>query len=468
MNSSRPGSRLHDCRFVGGRSIERRLHRMNKRRRNRAPEIAAIAAAAHDGRGIAQTTGKKVFVAGALPGERVEFARRKFRRNFDEAELLQVIEPSADRIAAKCEAFGRCGGCSLQHVSGEYQRELKFQTLKDNLQRIGSVEPDEWLAPLAGPEWGYRRRARLAVKDVFAKGRTLVGFRERHAPFVTDMRRCDVLAEPIGGLIAELSELVSSLSIRARVPQIEVAVADNAVALVFRVLDSPVESDLDCLTGFAARHGLRVYLQSGGLDSVRRLFPASDVEPLSYALPEFDVRIEFEPVDFIQVNAAINRRMVQVAVDELDPGPEDRVLDLYCGIGNFSLPLARRAASVLAIEGEDALVGRARRNAEINGLSNVEFRVADLAKLDGTESWIAAGCDRLLLDPARSGAAEVVSNMAAIAPQRIVYVSCHPGTLARDAGELVGRQGYRLRKAGIIDMFPHTAHVESIAVFSKA
>ncbi len=437
------------------------------RKKRREPEIATIESATHDGRGIAAVSGKKVFVAGALPGETVEFIRRKSRRNFDEAELLQVIEPSADRIDAKCEAFGRCGGCSLQHVSEDYQRSIKEQTLKDNLQRIGKVEPQSWLEPMTGPIWGYRRRARLAVKDVPAKGRVLVGFRERHAPFVTDMHRCEVLASPVDGLIDELSELVARLSIRARLPQIEIAVAEQSMAMVFRVLDEPNEADKEHLIAFGAANDCRIYLQPGGLDSLQLIEPEGVGEPLYYTLPEFDIRIDFEPIDFVQVNSEINRRMVHFAIEQLNPGPEDRVLDLFCGIGNFSLPLARKSGTVLGIEGEKSLVARAAENAQKNGLDNVEFRVADLSKIDGSESWVKAGWDRLLLDPARSGAAEVVERMKILNPERIVYVSCHPGTLARDAGILVHEQGYRLETAGIIDMFPHTAHVESIAVFTR-
>ncbi len=437
-------------------------------KRRREPETATIGDVTHDGRGIASVEGKKAFVAGALPGETVQFIRRKSRRNFDECELLDVLEASADRIAARCAVFGRCGGCALQHVTPRMQRDIKAQTLKDNLERIGRVAPESWLAPMEGPEWNYRRRARLAVKDVPAKGRVLVGFRERHAPFITDMHRCEVLAKPVDDMIDALSELIGRLSIRARLPQIEVAVADNDVALVFRVLDPPSEADKAELFAFGADKQLRIYLQTGGLDSVSLLHPSSESEALYYALPEFDISIAFEPVDFIQVNSDINQRMVSFAIENLQAGPDDRVLDLYCGIGNFSLPLARRAGTVSGVEGEAGLVARAGENAQRNSLSNVEFRVADLSKIDGTESWVKAGCDRMLLDPARSGAAEVVRQMHLFGPERIVYVSCHPGTLARDAATLVHEKGYRLEAAGIIDMFPHTAHVESVGIFTKS
>jgi len=435
-------------------------------RKKREPELGVIAAATHDGRGIVSGDGKKVFVAGALPGEKVRFVRRKRRRNFDEAELLEVLEASPERVEARCAVYGRCGGCSLQHMSIDTQREIKAQSLEDNLERIAKLEPDEWLPPVTGDEWHYRRRARLAVKDVAAKGRTLVGFRERHAPFIADMRRCEVLRQPVDVLIEPLSDMVGALSIRARMPQIEVAVADNAVALVLRILDPLGDGDEQVLREFAAQHDVWIYLQPGGLDSIVRLVPDGAGE-LTYDLPEFEISMVFEPADFVQINAGINERMVALALTLLDVERSHRVLDLFSGIGNFSLPLARRAGSVLGIEGEASLVARARDNARRNGLENAEFLSTDLAAIDGSESWLKAGCDRLLLDPARSGAEAVVRRMPLLGPERIVYVSCHPGTLARDAGILVHEAGYRLLAAGIIDMFPHTAHVESVAVFSK-
>jgi 23S rRNA (uracil1939-C5)-methyltransferase len=441
-------------------------------RKRREPEVAVIESATHDGRGIAAVTGKKVFVAGALTGEKVRFLRRKKRRNFDEAELLEVLESSPARIEPRCAAFGNCGGCSLQHLAANDQRELKFGSLRDSLERIGSVVPGEWLAPVYDDrddgDWHYRRRARLAVKDVAGKGRVLVGFRERHAPYVCDMRRCEVLAKPVDGLIDPLSDLVGRLTIRKRLPQIEVAVADNVTALVFRVLDSPDPADMIEFARFADEHDVQVALQPGGPDSVIPVDTGRATQPLRYALPDFSVDIEFEATDFVQINAVVNQRMVETAIDHLQVDKEHRVLDLFCGIGNFSLPLARRSGSVLGVEGEAAQVARGRDNARRNDIDNCEFLQADLADIDGSESWLDGGWDRLLLDPARSGAQEIVSRANAIDAQRIVYVSCHPGTLARDAGILVHEQGYRLESAGIIDMFPHTGHVESLAVFQKA
>lgn len=434
----------------------------------REPETARITSVTHDGRGIADAPGKKVFVAGALSGEEVRFLRRKRRRNYDEAELLEVLEPSASRIEPRCEAFGRCGGCVMQHVSEEEQRAVKQQALADSLERIGRVNPERWLPPVfADDAWCYRRRGRLAVKDVPGKGRVLVGFRERHAPYVTDMQRCEVLRQPMDGLIAALSELIGRLSIRARLPQIEVAVADNACELVFRVLDAPNDADLEQLRVFGETHKLRIALQPGGLDSVAPLDLEATLEPLRYELPAFDVGIEFRSTDFVQVNAEVNRQMVSSAIELLSVEPTHRVLDLYCGIGNFSLPLARQASECLGIEGEQSQVLQATHNARQNGIENASFLCADLSSIRDDEPWLEAGCDRLLLDPARSGALEIVQRIQHLNPGRIVYVSCHPGTLARDAGHLVNDSGYRLEAAGIIDMFPHTAHVESIAVFSK-
>lgn len=433
----------------------------------REPEQARIRAVTHEGWGIAEVDGKAAFVAGALPGESVRFLRRKRRRNYDQAELLEVLEPADSRIAPRCEYFGRCGGCVFQHLDPVEQRRIKQTFLEDSLERIGSVEPATWLEPLtAERDWHYRRRARLAVKDVAGKGRVLVGFRERHAPYVTDMTHCHVLQPPVADLIGPLSELIGGLSIRRRLPQIEVAVADNGTELVFRVLDAPTDADIERLLRFGREHELRLSLQPGGPDSVQRIFPANDESPLVYTLPEFDVEIAFRPTDFVQINGDVNRRMVAEALRLLEVTGEHRVLDLFCGIGNFTLPLACVAGEVTGVEGEAAQVGQARCNAASNSIDNASFAVADLFSIDGSEDWFRP-CDRLLLDPARSGALEIVQRIDGLDPARIVYVSCHPATLARDAGCLVNDAGYRLAAAGIIDMFPHTAHVESIAVFER-
>jgi 23S rRNA (uracil1939-C5)-methyltransferase len=437
-------------------------------RKKREPETSLITSSTHDGRGIAAVEGKKVFVAGALEGETVTFIRRKRRRNYDEAQLLDIVEASPSRVEPRCAVFGTCGGCSLQHLSAGDQRRLKQQTLADNLARIGKLEPQRWLEPLYNDDsdesWHYRRRARLAVKDVAGKGRVLVGFRERHAPYICDMHRCEVLAHPVDGLLDPLSDLIGRLSIRSRLPQIEVAIADNVTSLVFRVLDPPGGEDIEALRAFGTEHGLQIGIQPGGPDSI---VPLLGEEALIYELPDFDVEIAFGATDFVQVNGSVNRRMVKLAVDLLQVEADNAVLDLYCGIGNFSLPLARKARQVLAVEGEAKQVERGRSNADRNGIANCEFRQADLSHIDGTESWLGNGWDRMLLDPARSGAQEIVACAPRIGASRIVYVSCHPGTLARDDGTLVHTHGYDLEAAGIIDMFPHTGHVESLAVFQK-
>ncbi len=421
---------------------------------------------AHDGRGVAHIDGKAVFIAGALPGEHVTLGKRRRRRSFDEAELLAVEQPAADRVDPKCVSFGVCGGCSLQHLRPEAQLAFKQQHLLEQLERIGGVQPQRVLEPLAGHPWNYRRRARLGVKYVAKKGRVLVGFRERSAPYIADMQRCEILARPVDAMLVPLARMIDDLSIRSRLPQIEVAVADNVTALVFRVLDTPTPADREVLAAFAAEHSVRVYLQPGGLDTIAPL-DSAPAEPLHYRLPEFDVTLQFGPSDFLQVNAALNRMMVQQAVQLLDPQPDDRVLDLFCGLGNFTLPLARRSGSVLGVEGDTGLVARAQSNAAHNGIANAEFRVADLFAADESRSWMSQSYDRVLLDPPRAGAREVLPWVGRSGAQRMVYISCHPGSLARDAGIAVHELGFRLEAAGALDMFPHTAHVESMAVFVR-
>ncbi|MFK7886007.1 MAG: 23S rRNA (uracil(1939)-C(5))-methyltransferase RlmD [Gammaproteobacteria bacterium] len=437
---------------------------MAKRRPFREFEDIEIVDMTHDGRGVARVEGKAVFVDGALTGERVHAKVVKTKRRFDLATTLAVHEPSPDRVAPRCAAFGVCGGCALQHQSDAAQREAKLEALRSAFEKIGRVMPLEWLDTLSASSWGYRRRARLGVKHVIKKGRVLVGFRERTAPYVADMNACEVLDPRVGHKLTELSAMIETLEIHARLPQIEVAVSDDVVALVLRVLDPPGEQDIEKLNAFASAHDMDIYLQPGGLDTVA---PLTQVRPLRYALPAFELELEFEPIDFIQVHGELNRAMVTQAVDLLGPTSEDRVLDLFCGLGNFSLPLARRAGSVKGIEGDHGLTERARQNAERNGLSNTEFGVADLFAEPKDFGFVGETYDLALIDPPRTGAEAVLASVAATGVRRIVYVSCHPGTLARDAEALVHTHGFTLSKAGIMDMFPHTAHVESIAVFDR-
>jgi len=411
--------------------------------------------------------GKPVFVAGALPGETVRAALERRHRTYDEAVAVEVLEASPDRVEPRCPHFGTCGGCTLQHMAPAAQVAAKQGWLLDNLARIGHVEPERVLEPITGPAWGYRRRARLAVRDVPKKGRVLVGFRERGGRYVADMRGCEVLEPRFAGLIEPLSELVAGLSVRRRLPQVELAAGDAGAALVFRHLDPLDEADRDRLRGFAEAHGLQVHLQPGGPETVAPLWPEAP-PPLAYTLPGFDVTLRFGPLDFIQVNAEVNRAMVARAVALLDPRPDERVLDLYCGIGNFSLPLARRGARVEGVEGEPGLVRRAAANAALNGLEALaRFHVADLATPPVNAPWLDGGVDKALLDPPRSGAEAMAHRLGGLGVARVVYVSCHPATLARDVGVLVGRYGYRLRAAGVMDMFPHTAHVESVALLER-
>jgi 23S rRNA (uracil1939-C5)-methyltransferase len=430
-----------------------------------APEEADIVDLSHEAHGVARLDGKAVFVTDALPGERVMLKRVKRHRNFDEAVLESVITPSPDRVTPACPHYGTCGGCALQHLAPQAQLAFKQAQLLENLARLGSVEPERVLEPLIGPVWGYRRRARLGIKHVPRKGRVLVGFRERSAPYVADLHECRVLAAPLGSLIDPLAELVGGLSIAARVPQAEVAVADNACALVLRVLDPPSDDDLLRMREWERTHGARLYLQPGGPATVAPLTPGH--EPLRYLLPAFDVSLEFEPTDFIQVNGVLNQAMVSRAIELLEPQPGERVLDLFCGLGNFSLPLARRAGEVLGVEGEPGLVSRAVRNAARQGIANVTYITADLTAPTLDAAWATRGYDRVLLDPPRAGAREVLPVVGASDAGRVVYISCHPGSLARDAGILVRDHGFRLVAAGVMDMFPHTTHVEAMAVFER-
>jgi len=427
---------------------------------------ADIVDLAHDGRGIARVDGKAVFVDGALPGERVRFRVFKRRRQWDEAGLIDILAASPDRVVPRCAHFGVCGGCALQHLSAPAQLAAKQRQLLDNLERIGRVTPLQVLPPLRGPAWSYRRRARLGVKYVHKKGRLLAGFRERDKPYVADLRRCEILVEPLNALPQNLAAMLETLDIRENIPQVEVAAGDRHTALVFRVLETPGPADIERLTAFGAAQGVQIHLQSGGLDSVRPLQPGA--EPLRYAVDQGAIAIEFGPIDFIQINREINVSMVAAALELLEPGASDAVLDLFCGLGNFTLPLARRAKSVVGVEGDAALIGKAQGNAARNGIGNAAFFRENLFEPQKFGDWASERYDLVLLDPPRAGAAELLARMPQWRPRRIAYISCHPASLARDAGILVHTQGLQLTCAGVMDMFPHTTHVESIAVFERA
>lgn len=438
-------------------------------RLDQTPFPADILDLSHDGRGVARLeSGKTVFIGGALPGERVMAKRTARSRSFDEAVALEVLQASPDRVEPRCIHFGTCGGCALQHLAESKQILAKQRVLEENLERIGHVTPGTMLPPLTDAAWGYRRKGRFSVRRVEKKGKTLVGFRERDPRFVADLSECHTVIPRVGALIPMLSALIDGLDARRDLPQVEFIAGDatadhDGLALVFRHLQPLSEADRTALLAFAQAQRIALFLQPGGVDSVHPLWPADP--QLSFRLPAWDIELRFRPLDFIQVNAGLNEKMIARALELLDVQRGERVLDLFCGLGNFTLPLARVADQVVGVEGDAGLVARARENAAHNALPNAQFHAADLAQDLSGHAWMRAGFDRLLLDPPRSGADVVLKQLPLKGLKRIVYVSCHPASLARDAGYLVNERGWKLRAAGVMDMFPHTAHVESIAVF---
>jgi 23S rRNA (uracil1939-C5)-methyltransferase len=441
------------------------MSRRNRKTIPTEPVRARIDSLSHDGRGVAHVDGKATFIEGALPGEEVLFVYRMQRKRYDEGDVIEIVAPSPERATPRCAHFGVCGGCSLQHASPAAQIRLKEDILLESLRRIGDVMPEKVLPPLTGPHWGYRRRARLGAKYVEKKQAMLVGFREKRSSLLADLNRCEVLHPAVGEHLPELRLLLRGLQAYNRIPQVEVAAGDSAVALVFRHLEPLSDADRAALRAFGEQRGYYIYLQPAGPDSVAALWP--DDARLYYSLPAHDVRLEFRPTDFTQVNGAMNGLMVEQALALLDPGPRERVLDLFCGLGNFTLPIARRAHNVIGVEGDAKLVQRARDNARHNGISNAEFHAADLDAADAQWPWLTGGFDKILLDPPRTGALAAVRRIGPLHASRLVYVSCNPATFARDAAELVRHHGYRLASAGVMDMFPHTTHVECMALFEK-
>jgi 23S rRNA (uracil1939-C5)-methyltransferase len=416
---------------------------------------------------VARAAGKVVFIEGALPGEVVEFRRWRRKPTFDLANLTRVLHESCARVLPRCRYYERCGGCSLQHLEPRAQVAIKQRVLEDNLARIGKVQPDTLLSPIHGPDWNYRQRARLSVRQVASKGGALVGFRERRAHLVVDMNSCEVLPARISALIAPLRELISTLALGGRIPQIEVAVGDEVEVLVLRALDPMLQADVERLRAFAAGYGVDIHVQPAGPGSIYPLDPQLS-RPLLYRLPEFDLTLRFEPSDFTQINSAVNRVLVRRAISLLEPRAGMRVVDLYCGLGNFSLAIARRGASVVGVDASTELLTRAEENARSNGLSQrAQFIAADLFEAPAALLARLGRFDHMLIDPPRDGAHALVKALDAEGPERIVYVSCNPATLARDADVLVHAKGYRLYAAGVVNMFPHTSHVESIALFGR-
>lgn len=421
----------------------------------------------HEGRGIARRDGKTIFIEGAVTGETVTASVYRKKPSYENANVQRILRESSQRVTPQCVNFGRCGGCSLQHINAPAQVAAKQRVLEDNLRHIGKVTAGQMLSPIHGPTWGYRRRARMTARYVVKKGGSLIGFHEKKSSFVADMTSCEVLPAHISKLLLPLRELVGALSIRERMPQIEVACGDAADVLVFRVLEPPTDADKALLQAFAESHSVHVYLQSKGPETAQPLWPQEPAD-LYYTLPEFNVKMPFFPTEFTQVNHEVNRVLVHRALMLLAPQAGERVADMFCGIGNFSLPIARSGAQVTGIEGSASLVKRAAENAAYNGLSeSVAYRVMNLFEINADAFSALGAFDRMLIDPPRDGAAELVKSLVAAPPRRIVYVSCNPSTLARDAAVLVHEQGYTLSAAGVVNMFPHTAHVESIAVFDR-
>lgn len=437
----------------------------NKKTRNLLPAEAVIESMTLEGKGVAHIDGKTVFISGGIPGEKVIFNYTQRKNKFDEGQVIEVLEASAERVEPKCPHYGVCGACSWQHINSDAQIAYKQQAMLDSIQRVGKVEPEVVFEPLTAEPWGYRRKARLGVRHVRKKERVLVGFRERDGRFLADMQRCEILHPTLGEHLVDFQELILGLEARAAIPQIEVAVGDNATALIFRHMEDLSEFDQAALRQFGETKNYQIYLQPKGPETVHCIWPENPV--LYYEHPAFDTRVDFGPQDFFQVNQPLNQKMVVRAVELLDPQPEDKVLDLFCGLGNFTLPIARKADQVTGVEGDNVMVHRARETALANGIENTDYFACDLMGEMQGQPWLKQTFDKILLDPPRAGAKEVIEHFGKLGAKRIVYVSCHPGTLARDAEVLVHTHGYRLVGAGVMDMFPHTAHVESIAVFEK-
>lgn len=428
------------------------------------PVKATIVSLTHDGRGVAHIDGKAVFIDAALPGEEVELLYTEIRRDYAEGKVVKVLNPSEHRVGPKCKHFDVCGGCSFQHVDSATQIQIKQTLLEEQFRRIGKVTIPQLWEPLIGPHWGYRRKARMGVKYVAKKNRVLVGFREKRHPYLAEMDSCVVMHPAVGTKLVELGDMIAGLSIREKIPQIEVAIGDRQCVLAIRVLEPPTAADQERMRAFGKAHGLTLCLQAKGPDTITPLDGEPYVTP-TYSLPDQGIEFQFRPAMFTQVNYEINRLMVNRVLDTLNLSKSDTVLDLFCGLGNFTLPLAKVAGLVVGVEGDLPLVQHARENARHNGIENAEFYAADLSKDIGDQPWANRKYNKIMLDPSRAGASEVLHHFKHWQPEQIVYVSCNPATLARDAGILVNGLGYKLVKAGVMDMFPQTGHVESIALF---
>lgn len=444
---------------------------MSKRRRqtvSKVPVTTAVEKFSHDGRGIARIDGKTTFIDGALPEETVIFQYTSKKRDYDEGVVLSVLEASPQRVEPHCPHYVMCGGCSLQHLDGATQIHEKQTLLLDVLQRVGHCQPESVLEPLTSELWHYRNKARLSVRYVEKKQSALVGFREKSNPrYITEINECPVLNRRVDAQLLPLRALIDALDDSHCIAQIEVAAGDEDVALIFRNMTPLTLADEEKIRAYADQSQFRIFLQPAGPDSVYLFYPKEAGPFLTYCLPEYDVRLQCLPTDFTQVNLSLNRRMVTHALQLLALEPDDVVLDLFCGLGNFSLPMARHCKHVVGVEGSDAMVQRASMNARANGISNAEFFCANLEEITALDALVSYTFSKVLLDPPRTGALEIVKQIDKLNPERIVYVSCNPATLARDADILVNQHGYRMLEAGVMDMFPHTAHVESIALFVR-
>ena len=438
---------------------------MRRKRPLSDPVEIDIDSLSHDGRGIAHVNGKKVFVDNALSGETIRFKYRRQRSRYDEGEAIEIIKPSEIRIEPLCKHFSVCGGCSLQHMHAEHQIQYKEQVLLEQLEHIGKVQPRSVLPALTGPIWGYRHKARLGVKYVIKKEKVLVGFREKRSAFIADIERCEVLPPAAGTLILPLKDLIAELDIYNTIPQIEIAIDDTSIVLVLRHLQEITIADRKKLLDFEKKHNVSFYLQPGGEESIVPLQARGKVE-LAYRIHD-DIVIQFSPLDFTQINRTMNRTMIDRVIELMELQSKDVLLDLFCGLGNFTLPLAKYVNHITGIEGSRNLVERAGNNAEINRVVNVQFQQVDLYNEELEASFLNEEYNKILLDPPRSGAREVIERMQLKSAEKLVYVSCNPATLARDAGILVNDKGFHLKSAGVMDIFPHTTHVESIAVFEK-
>lgn len=435
---------------------------------NQKPRATAlIHGLSHDGRGIASIDNKTTFISGALPTETVTYRINQKHSTYNEATALEILTPAAERTTPPCQHFGLCGGCSLQYMSAGMQMQLKQQTLLDQLKHFGKVTPLHILPPLSATTLGYRRKARLGVKFVSKKGKLLVGFREKSSNYLADLEGCKVLHPIIGEHFQELSALILSLERYQQIPQVEIAVGDQTAALVFRHLDVLSESDLEKLIAFGKEHQLHIYLQPNSPAKIHKIWPDDNIERISYTLPDQQLEFLFHPVDFTQINLEMNRLMINQALQLLDLQATDHVLDLFCGIGNFTLPMAQRVAKVTGVEGGNEMVQRAQSNAKHNNIENTAFYAENLFEPRPNSAWMQGKYQKILLDPPRAGAKEILPFFNQFGARKIVYVSCNPATLARDAGELVHQHGYQLTHAGIMNMFPHTAHIEAMAVFEK-